>query len=180
MLRSIYKFVYFKILKWRIEGNFPQDLKKYVIIAAPHTHWHDFPMGLMLRSILRQRINFIAKKELFKWPLGPYMKAVGGAPIDRSSGQNKVEQIAKIFDKKDSFKLAIAPEGTRKRVEEWKTGFYYIAKQANVPIVMVAFDFGNKKHRISAPFYPTNDTDADFKFMYSFFDGVVGRIPEYS
>ena len=180
MLRALYKFIYFKIIKWTIVGDFPKDLKKYDIIAAPHTHWQDFPMGLMLRSILKEKINFIAKKELFKGPLGWYMRLVGGAPIDRAKGQNKVESIAALFDKYDEFRLTIAPEGTRKKVDEWKTGFYYIAKTAGVPIVMVAFDFGKKQHKISAPFYPTDNKEADFKYMYSFFEGVVGRVPKYS
>ena len=85
-----------------------------------------------------------------------------------------------MFDKYDEFRLNIAPEGTRKKVDKWKTGFYYIAKLANVPIVMVAFDYGNKEHRISKPFYLTDDMEQDFVNMRSFFDGVVGKIPEYS
>lgn len=179
-MKAIYKFIYFRLLKWRIIGDFPKHLNKYVVIAAPHTHWHDFPMGIMLRKILDTKINFVAKKELFKWPLGWYLRKVGGFAIDRTEGQNKVDAYAKLFEENEQFRLNIAPEGTRKKVEKWKTGFYYIAKKANVPIVMVAFDFGKKQHKISEPFYPTDNVDEDFKFMYSFFDGVVGRIPEYS
>jgi 1-acyl-sn-glycerol-3-phosphate acyltransferase len=167
-------------LKWKIVGDFPRDLNKYVIIAVPHTHWQDFPMGLMLRSILDIKINFVAKKELFKPILGWYLRTVGGTAIDRAGTQNKVEAIAAIFDQYKEFRLAIAPEGTRKKVTEWKTGFYYIAKKANVPIVMVTFDFGKKQHKISAPFYTTANKEEDFKFMYSFFNGVTGRVSEYS
>ena len=76
--------------------------------------------------------------------------------------------------------MAIAPEGTRKKVNTWRTGFYYIAKKANVPIVMITFDFKNKVNCISKPFIPTDDIDADFKFMRSFFEGIIGKIPEYS
>lgn len=179
-MKTIYKFIYFKILKWKVIGDFPTDLKKYVIIAAPHTHWHDLPMGLLLRKITETVINFVAKKELFKGPLGWYMRKIGGFALDRTEGQNKVEAYAEIFNKTDEFRLNIAPEGTRKKVEKWKTGFYYIAKAANVPIVMVAFDYDKKEHRISSPFYPTDNVEDDFKFMYSFFDGAVGKIPEYS
>ena len=176
----MYKFIYFTLLKWKIVGGFPKDLKKYIIIAAPHTHWYDFPMGLFLRKITNTTINFVAKKELFTWPLGWYLKKVGGYSIDRTKGQNTVEAYAELFNKTDEFRLNIAPEGTRKKVDKWKTGFYYIAKTANVPIVMVAFDFGKKQHKISKPFYPTEDKEADFKYMHSFFEGVVGKVPEYS
>ncbi|MFD0962451.1 1-acyl-sn-glycerol-3-phosphate acyltransferase [Pseudofulvibacter geojedonensis] len=179
-MKAIYKFIYFKLLKWEIIGDFPRDLNKYIVIAVPHTHWHDFPMGIMLRNILDTKINFVAKKELFKGPLGWYLRKVGGYAIDRTKGQNKVEAYAQLFKDNDKFILNIAPEGTRKKVEKWKTGFYYIAKEAQVPIVMVAFDFGKKQHKISAPFYPTDNVEADFEFMYSFFEGVVGRVPEYS
>lgn len=177
------KFIYFKLLGWKIKGNknFSKDtIKKAVIIALPHTSWHDFYIGLLLRKITRVKTNFVGKKELFKWPFGYYFRAVGGAALDRTPGQNKVQAIAKLFEGKDEFRLTLAPEGTRKKVEEWKTGFYYIAKEAKVPIIMFTLDFKNKQNNVSEPFYPTDDIDADFKFMKSFFEGVVGKKPEYS
>lgn len=179
-MRVIYKFIYFKLLKWTIKGDFPKHLKKYIVIAAPHTHWHDFPMGIMLRKILKTKINFVAKKELFKGPLGWYLRQVGGHSIDRTKGQNKVDAYAKLFEENDYFVLNIAPEGTRKKVDEWKSGFYYIAQKANVPIVMVVFDFGKKQHRISEPFYPTGNFEEDLIKIKSFYKGAVGRIPEYT
>jgi 1-acyl-sn-glycerol-3-phosphate acyltransferase len=177
------KFIYFKLLGWKITGNtnFSKDtIKKAVIIALPHTSWHDFYIGLLLRKITRVKTNFVGKKELFKWPFGYYFRAVGGAALDRTPGQNKVQAIAKLFEGKDEFRLTLAPEGTRKKVEEWKTGFYYIAKEAKVPIIMFTLDFKNKQNNVSEPFYPTDDIVADFKFMKSFFEGVVGKKPEYS
>jgi len=182
-MKALAKFIYFKILGWRIVGNknFSKDIvKKAVIIAAPHTSWHDFFIGLYLRKIIGVKTNFIGKKELFKWPFNYYFKSIGGRPIDRTSGQNKVEAIAKLFHGENEFRLTLAPEGTRKKVDEWRTGFYYIAKKANVPIIMFTLDFENKQNKISEPFYPTDDKDADFKFMHSFFEGVKGKIPEYS
>lgn len=182
-MRWLAKFIYFKLLGWKITGNtnFSKDtVKKAVIIALPHTSWHDFYIGLLLRKITNVKTNFVGKKELFTWPFGYYFRAVGGAPLDRTSGQNKVQAIAQLFKGKDEFRLTLAPEGTRKKVEEWKTGFYYIAKEANVPIIMFTLDFQNKVNHISEPFYPTEDSDADFKFMKSFFKGVVGKKPEYS
>jgi 1-acyl-sn-glycerol-3-phosphate acyltransferase len=105
---------------------------------------------------------------------------MGGTPLDRTSGQNKVEAIAQIFKEKDEFRLALAPEGTRKKVETWKTGFYYIAQAANVPIIPVAFDYGTKTVKIGAAFYPTGNIEADMLVLRSFYKGVVGKKPEYT
>ena len=182
-MRWLAKFIYFKLLGWKITGNtnFSKDtVKKAVIIALPHTSWHDFYIGLLLRKITNVKTNFVGKKELFTWPFGYYFRAVGGAPLDRTSGQNKVQAIAQLFKDKEEFRLTLAPEGTRKKVEEWKTGFYYIAKEANVPIIMFTLDFQNKINNISEPFYPTEDSEADFKFMKAFFKGVIGKKPEYT
>ncbi|MDT0558878.1 1-acyl-sn-glycerol-3-phosphate acyltransferase [Ichthyenterobacterium sp. W332] len=182
-MRWLAKFIYFKILGWTVTGNtnFSKDtIKKCVIIAVPHTSWHDFFIGIYLRKVTGVKTNFIGKKELFTWPIGWYFKAIGGAPIDRTSRQNKVEAIAKLFNDKDEFRLALAPEGTRKKVEEWRTGFYYIAKAAKVPIIMFTLDFENKQNKVSEPFYPTDNVEADFKFMKAFYKGVKGKIPEYS
>ncbi|WP_340198868.1 1-acyl-sn-glycerol-3-phosphate acyltransferase [Ascidiimonas sp. W6] len=175
----ISKIIFYKILRWKIEGEFP-DVKKMVIIVVPHTSWHDFYIGVLLRAIKKIEINFIGKKEIFRWPFGAYFRWMGGAPIDRTSGQDKVKAIAAIFKNREVFRLSLAPEGTRKKVDQWKTGFYYIAIEAEVPIVMVAFDFGTKTVKISEAFYPTDDKEKDFTFMKSFFKGVIGKVPEYS
>lgn len=182
-MKVIAKFIYFNLLGWKIVGNknFSKDsIKKTVIIAAPHTSWHDFFIGLYLRKITGVKTNFIGKKELFRWPFNYYFKAIGGRPIDRTSGQNKVEAIAKLFKNEEEFRLALAPEGTRKKVTQWRTGFYYIAKAANVPIIMFTLDFKNKQNKVSEPFYVTDNVEEDLKVIRSFFDGVVGKIPEYS
>ena len=182
-MRWIARFIYFKIWGWSIVGNtnWSQDtVKKAVIIAFPHTSWHDFFIGLFLRKITGVKTNFVGKKELFVWPLSIYLRIIGGKSLDRTSGQNKVEAIAQLFDNDEEFRLTLAPEGTRKKVEQWRTGFYYIAKAANVPIIMFTLDFENKQNKISEPFYPTDDIDADFAFMKNYFKGVKGKIPEYS
>jgi 1-acyl-sn-glycerol-3-phosphate acyltransferase len=105
---------------------------------------------------------------------------MGGVALDRTSGQNKVQAIAKLFNGREEFRLALAPEGTRKKVKEWKTGFYYIAKEANVPIIMFTLDFAKKQNKVSEPFYPTDNIEEDFKFMKNFYKDVVGKIPRYS
>lgn len=182
-MRWLAKFIYFKLLGWKVVGNVNMSrdtVKKAVIIAVPHTSWHDFYIGVLLRKVLNIKTNFIAKKELFVGPIGWYLKAIGGAPIDRQTKENKVEAIAKLFAQKEEFRMTLAPEGTRKKVDKWKTGFYYIAKEAKVPIIMFTLDFGKKENRISEPFYPTDDMEADFEFMHNFYKGVVGKKPEYS
>ncbi|WP_299126125.1 1-acyl-sn-glycerol-3-phosphate acyltransferase [uncultured Winogradskyella sp.] len=182
-MRWLAKFIYFKLLGWKVAGNinFSKDkIKKAVIIAVPHTSWYDFAISVLLRKVVGVKTNFVGKKELFTWPFGYYFRAVGGKALDRTSGQNKVEAIAKLFKDEDEFRLALAPEGTRKKVENWKTGFYYIAKAAKVPIMMYTLDFKNKQNNVSEPFYPTDDMEADFKFMKSFYKGVEGKVKDYS
>ncbi|MEH6763155.1 MAG: 1-acyl-sn-glycerol-3-phosphate acyltransferase [Aequorivita antarctica] len=177
---GIAKFVFQKMMGWRIEGVFDPTVKKAVIIVVPHTSWHDFYLGLFTRRITKTQINYIAKKELFRWPFGWYFRWTGGEMLDRTPGQNKVEAIAEIFNNKEEFRLALAPEGTRKKVTSWKTGFYYIALAANVPIICVPFDYSKKTITINQPFYPTGDLNLDAEKLRVYFEGVVGKKAEYS
>ncbi|WP_412984835.1 1-acyl-sn-glycerol-3-phosphate acyltransferase [Pontimicrobium sp. IMCC45349] len=180
-MRWLSKFIYHKLLGWKVTGFSDFDsVKKAVIIAVPHTSWHDFYIGVLLRSVVGIKSNFVGKKALFTFPFGFFFRALGGAPVIRKSNENQVEAIARLFDEHEVFRMAMAPEGTRKKVDKWRTGFYYIAKTANVPIVMFTLDFKNKENKFSEPFYPTDDKEADFKFMKSFYEGVVGKVPEYS
>ncbi len=165
---------------WEFKGSWPKGVKKSVVIVVPHTSWHDFYLGLMVRRILGVEIKYLAKKELFKPPFGWYFKWMGGTPLDRTPGQKKVEAIANIFRNKEELRLAMSPEGTRKKVKDWKTGFYYIAKSADVPIVMIAFDFGRKRVKISQPLYTTDDKDADFNKIREFYKDVIGKVPHYT
>lgn len=165
---------------WKLDGTWPNEIKKAVVIVVPHTSWHDFYLGLLVRRTLGVDIKFLAKKELFKPPFGWYFKWMGGTPLDRTPGQKKVEAIANIFRRKKELRLAMSPEGTRKKVNEWKTGFYYIAKSANVPIVMIAFDFGKKRVKVSEPLYVTGDREQDFSEIMLFYQDVIGKVPHYT
>lgn len=178
-MHTLAKFIYFNVLGWKIVGDFPQ-LNKCVVAVVPHTSWVDFFLGLLVRRVLNQDINFIGKKSLFRPPFGWYFRWMGGAPIDRSKSSDTVTAIANIFNEKEVFRLALSPEGTRKKVEKWKTGFYYIAKAANVPIILVAFDYGQKQIKFSEPQIPSENMNEDFKTYIGFFKGVVGKIPEYT
>ena len=123
------KLIFHKILGWKIKG-FTKLPNKCVLIAAPHTHWQDFFLGLAIRNSINQNIKFIGKKELFFYPLNILMNFLGGIPVNRNSKTNTVDQISSIFNDRNEFKLAISPEGTRRKVKKWKTGFYYIAKKS--------------------------------------------------
>ena len=162
-MQKISKFILYTLLGWKVENGFPDAPKKYIVIAAPHTSWLDFPIAILTRMSEGKMVHFIGKNSLFRWPFGYFFKILGGTPVDRSKSNNMVEAVIKIFNSKEVFRLGISPEGTRKKVIKWKTGFYYIAKGANVPIVMATLDFENKKVKISKPFYLTDNIDEDFK-----------------
>ena len=180
MKKLLYKFIFFHLMGWKIVGGDHAKVKKCIMMVIPHTSAHDFYLGIFTRGILGLDMHFMAKKELFRFPLGYYFKYMGGEPLDRTGGLNKVDAIASIFDKKDIFRLAIAPEGTRKQVSELKTGFYYIALKAAVPIVPVAFDFGKKEVNLGKPFVPTGNLETDMRILQQHFVGVSGKIPENS
>lgn len=165
-------------MNWKIEGTIDVSIKKCVLMVLPHTSWHDFYIGLFTRGIIDLEMNFIGKKELFCFPFGYYFRWMGGVPIDRLGNLNKVDAIAKIFENTDEFRLAISPEGTRKKTSELKTGFYYIALKANVTIIPVAFDYEKKAVNIGKPFYPTSNYEEDLTILLNHFDGVVGKIPK--
>lgn len=165
-------------MRWKILGEFDQNIKKCVIAVMPHTSNVDFFIGLLVRGIANQEMNFVGKKELFMFPFGYYFRAIGGAPLDRSGGKNLVDAIVSIFNNREVFRLGIAPEGTRKKVTELKTGFYYIALKANVPIIPVAFDFSKKEVKIGNAIYATGNYEEDMSKYISHYKGVKGKCPE--
>lgn len=178
MLRPLYILI-FKIMGWKIEGTFSPDLKKYIIAVAPHTSNWDFVIGVMARSILRlQRARFLGKDALFKPPYGWFFRWLGGHPVDRTQRHDMVQQVVDIFNRHDEFILALAPEGTRKKVDKLRTGFYYIAKGAGVPIIPVGFDFYKNCIVIGSPLYCSNDSETDFNNLLAFYRKIRGKNPE--
>jgi len=179
MIKALASFLYYRVLGWKLKGKFP-ELDKCVLAVAPHTSWVDFPLGLLIRSVLGEQINYVGKKSLFRGPFGWFFRWTGGAPVDRGKNTDTVKAVADIFRERQVFRLALAPEGTRKKVDRWRTGFYYIALEAGVPVVLVAFDFGKKEIKISEPRMPSGDFEADYADYRTFYKGVKGYIPEYS
>ncbi|OYQ36602.1 acyltransferase [Flavobacterium cyanobacteriorum] len=177
-MKKIYRLLFFRILGWQINGTMNPGLKKCVIIVAPHTSWIDFFIGVMARGAIGLQMHYVAKKELFVFPVGWWFRWMGGTPLDRKKNENKVDTIAAIFSKRDVFRLAIAPEGTRKKVDRWRTGFYYIALKAEVPVVAVAFDYQHKQVKIAPPYVITGDREQDFKVLEQYYRGIPGCVPE--
>ncbi|NRB46607.1 MAG: 1-acyl-sn-glycerol-3-phosphate acyltransferase [Saprospiraceae bacterium] len=165
---------------WKVELAFEKFPDKYIIAVVPHTSAWDFPIGVLTRSVMKQKIKYVAKASLFKFPLGGIMKLLGGVPVDRSKRNNFVDGVVDIFNERKQFAVCIAPEGTRKRVEKLKTGFYYMAKGAGIPILLCRFDYSIRRVQIAAPFYTTDDMEADFKYIEGYFRGIPGRYPEFS
>ncbi len=163
---------------WKIENDFPKDIKKYIIIAAPHTSNMDFPIGILTRFAKGVDVKFIGKHTLFKPPFGFIFRALGGTPVDRNKNTNMVQAIIDIFSEKEEFIFALSPEGTRKRTKKWKTGFYHVAKGSHVPIVMVALDFGNKKVIIDQPYFLSGNQQTDFQHFHDFYKDIKGKNPD--
>lgn len=174
-MRLLWK-LYLWMTGWKVQPDFPHHIPKYVIIVAPHTSAWDFIIGLAVRSVLRlNHVKFLGKAELFQGRFGCFFRRLGGYPVDRSDKHNMVDQVVSLFNQHEKFVLALSPEGTRKKVDRLKTGFYHIAKKAGVPIVMVAFDFGKKRVYFGKPFYTTDDEDADFRRILHFYAPVQGK-----
>ena len=172
MMTWLAKLIFFRFMGWKIAGDFPK-LNKFIIAVVPHTRNLDFLVGVLARTVLGEEINFIAKKELFNPFTGWFFTAMGGSPVNRNKNENNVNVIAEVFNQRERFRLAIAPEGTRKKVDRWKTGFYRISIKANVPILLVNFNYKVKKVSFLKLFYPTGNLEKDFKSMEGFFNKAM-------
>lgn len=163
-MKYIYKFVWW-LIGWKIIGDVPWHEKKYIIIVAPHTRNLDFIIGVLVRGIIGFDSKFLGKKSLFKFPFGWFFRMMGGYPVDRSKSMNLVDQVVEIYNSHEKFVVAIAPEGTRKNVHEWKTGFYYIAHKAKIPIVRVKMDWNTKQVVFYDPIRTTGDINEDMPII---------------
>ena len=179
MFRFLAKLMTFYVFRFRLKGTFPKD-PKYVIAVVPHTSNWDFVVAIGVRTFLKEPIHFVGKKELFNPFTSWFFKGLGGMPLNRKKNEKIVDAIARMYGEEKIFRMAIAPEGTRKKVDEWKTGFYFIAQKAGVPILPIAFDWKNREMVFHPLFTPTGDREKDFTYLKSLFKGVVGKIPAYS
>ena len=167
-----------KLLGWKVIGGVPPDIRKCVLIAVPHTSNWDFLYGRQTLYIFGVKLKYLIKKELFFFPLNLLFMATGGIAVDRKKSYNIVNNMIELFDKYDTLFLMFAPEGTRSRVEKWKTGFYHVAIGAKVPILMGYIDYEKKITGVGPAFYPSGDVKKDFEFMEDFYKKFTPRKPE--
>ena len=166
-----------KIIGWKMEGT-PPDAPKYVLIAAPHTSNWDLPVTMTLAFAFRVRLFWMGKKELFQFPFGWLYRWLSGIAIDRSKSQNMVAQIVQRFDQGERLVVVVPPEGTRGKVNYWKTGFYYIAHGAGVPIALGFLDWKRKAGGYGPRVMPTGDIEKDMEKIKAFYADVTAKFPE--
>ncbi len=178
-LRSLLARGILYLMGWQAKGRYPHELPKFIIVEMPHTSNWDFFIGLMFKWALGMRhIRVFIKKELFFPPLGWFLRAVGGYPIDRSGGKSYVENVVEAFRQEPYLVFTITPEGTRRRVQRLKTGFYHIARLAQVPLILARLDYATRTLTFSDPFYVSGDINKDMPEILRFFEGAMGKIPE--
>ncbi|WP_419176836.1 lysophospholipid acyltransferase family protein [Desulfosediminicola sp.] len=163
-----------KIAGWKLQGQ-PPSAPKYVLIAVPHTSNWDFPISLAMAFVYGFDMHWMGKDSLFKGWRGPIMRWMGGIPIIRSSSNNVVEQTIEKFNASERLVIAVPPEGTRSKVDKWKTGFYYIALGAKIPIALAFLDYANKTGGFLSTFEPTGDAETDIAQIRTLYSGISGK-----
>ena len=169
--------VILKLIGWRVSFSLPA-CDKYVLVGAPHTSNWDFPLGLLAMSAVGLRFNWVGKHTLFKGLFGPFMRLIGGIPVDRRGSTGFIKKVIDIFDSREQFVMAIAPEGTRSLTKQWKAGFYHIAMAAKVPIALGFIDYPRKQVGIDRLFEPSGDIEADFEILREYYADKIGKRPE--
>ncbi|NND09443.1 MAG: acyltransferase [Saprospiraceae bacterium] len=169
-----------RIWGFKVLGDPANDLAKKIYVVVPHTSNWDFPLGILLRTAKHIDVQYIGKDSLFRPPFGVIFKWLGGHPVDRSRRGNFVYKVVELYQRYDRFAIAIAPEGTRKKVDKLKTGFYHIAKLAGVPMVLTKFDYGTKSLVFSKPMFTSLNQDKDMERIEHFFKGALGKVPANS
>ncbi len=163
---------------WQVAGGVP-NVRKAVVVAAPHTSNWDLPFLLAIAWTLGVRIRWVGKHTLFRFPFGPLTRAVGGVSVDRRGSHDAVTAISELMKQYDDLLLVVPPEGTRHKADRWKTGFYYIALAADVPIVLGFLDYGKKRGGLGKIFHPTGVPEQDVAFLRAFYADIRGKYPQY-
>lgn len=166
-----------KLAGWKITGISPNLTPKSIYVTAPHTSNWDFVLGLLSRNAWKLKVNFVGKKVLFKKPFGFIFRWLGGYPVDRSKNSNLVDEIVRLFNENEKFAIALAPEGTRKKVVKLKSGFYFIASKAKIPIILVTLNGQKKEVNFSAPRMVADQKDDEMNYVWNYFKGIEGVNP---
>ena len=168
-----------KLMGWKLTGEIPKEIDKFVLIAAPHTSNFDFFIALPSLWGLGIKGKYLIKKELFWFPLSIFLKWTGGIPVDRKDKSHEfVEQLQDILNAKEQFAILFTPEGTRSRVKRWKTGFHRVAKSCNIPIVLAFADYENKEVHCGEVLHPTDDLEGDLRELEKYYHRIEGKFPE--
>lgn len=167
---------FLKVTGWKVEGSVP-DIPKFVVILAPHTSNWDLPFILAIMYVLGVRLNWFGKKEIFRWPVGCLFAWLGGIPINRSTRQNMVQQTAQKIQGYEQIIVGLSPEGTRSQTGYWKTGFYYIAHEAQVPVAFAYLDYARKVGGFGPMMETTGDIEADMKIVCEFYSDITAKYP---
>jgi len=175
MKKNISKLL-LKLMGWKTTASIP-SIKKLVICVAPHTSNWDFIIGKLFYTALGGKASFLIKKEWLKPPVGKLLINMGANGVNRGKNTSLTDQLAKVFQEKEEFHLAITPEGTRKKVDKWKLGFYQIAKKAGVPIVMITIDYKHKEVSVLGIYEPTDDEEKDINMIKSFYENAHAKYP---
>lgn len=171
-----FSVAFLKLAGWTVEGRLPPEAAKSVFIAAPHTSNWDLPYTLMVAFALRLNPYWMGKHTIFKAPFGPLMRWLGGIAVNRDQSNNLVAASAQaIRDADGPLQLIVPPEGTRSKTRYWKTGFYYIAQTAGVPIVMAYMDYADKRSGLGPLFQPTGDVEVDMAAIKAFYAPFKGK-----
>ncbi|MBW7862910.1 MAG: glycerol acyltransferase [Candidatus Hydrogenedens sp.] len=177
ILGRIWARLFLGAIGWKKEGDLP-DLPKFVMIAAPHTTNWDLPIMLALGFLMRAKLFWMTKDSVFRGPFGVFLRWLGGIPIDRSRANGVVGQCIETFANHDQLILAVPPEGTRKKVRAWKTGFYHIAVGAGVPIALGYLDYKRRRGGVGGVYYPTGDYEKDIVEIQAFYANVTPKYPD--
>ena len=168
----------FHLIGWKLVGRFPHEVNHLILIVAPHTSNWDFPLGILVKFWQKIEAKYYAKASLFRWPLGVIMKYLGGRPVDRSKNQNIVTEAVEDFKNNMKHCVLITPEGTRKRTEKFKTGFYYIAVESGAGVLPITFDYESKEIRIMPLMYMRGDGLSEVEEIRDLFKGIKGKNPQ--
>ncbi|MCP4295010.1 MAG: acyltransferase [Proteobacteria bacterium] len=177
MLALIARFV-LRLFGWTVEGEVPEGLNRCVMIGAPHTSNWDFPLFLLAGLAYSMKVRWLGKDSLFNGTSGLICRLTGGISVDRSGANDTVSQVVAVFERQERLFLTLSPEGTRKKTEYWRSGFYYIAKGAGVPILLGFADYKRKILGIGKVFAPAGDLNADMMEIRAFYSGVQAKHPE--
>jgi len=178
MIAKFLSHLIFKVSGWHVQGRIPRDVKKSIMIAAPHTSNWDFLFARCAFYIMGVDVRYTIKKEAMVGPLGWLLKNMGALPVDRSKNNSLVQGMIDILNNSENMVIMVTPEGTRKYQPRWRKGFYYAAVGANVPIVLGYLDYAKKEAGVGPVFYPTGDVEADIEEIKDFYRSKTGKYPE--